>query len=276
MQSWNGWLNATRIGTRFWRAPRVTASLTSRRTCSGVPPRNQIPVGVPAIALISVASRVAFCFSSPSICATAPGGASELRKRVFGGSGGGARRATVGAGERTVPGASLRRPRASAATRASATARPASITQPGFRAGGAGRRAGEAGAPPGLGVAGRGAGGQTVRRANGARSFATAAADGWRAPGASASARSIAAHSSAGTSGATDASGTAGWVAMWCRTAFCDSPGWGRRPDTSSYRIVPSACTSARSSKSCSPRACSGDMYAVVPTIVPVRVSAVD
>ena len=116
--------------------------------------------------------------------------------------------------------------------------------------------------------------GQTSRLANGARAWANASADGGRAAGSEARARATISTSPSGSSGCTDSSGTAGWVEMWCRIALFDSPGWGLCREQSSYRIAPRAYTSARWSTILSPRACSGDMYATVPRIVPVRVAA--
>ena len=57
--------------------------------------------------------------------------------------------------------------------------------------------------------------GQTSRAANGASASTSAPADTGRAPGSAASALATMARKPAGSPGATDSSGTAGWVAMW-------------------------------------------------------------
>ena len=62
-------------------------------------------------------------------------------------------------------------------------------------------------------------------------------------------------------------------VAMLCTTSNWFSPAWARVPVSISYRISPSANWSLRPSTFLRPLACSGDMYAAVPTTDEVAVS---
>jgi hypothetical protein len=58
---------------------------------------------------------------------------------------------------------------------------------------------------------------------------------------------------------------------MATRTSLPLGPAKGERPASISYSITPSDQMSVRAS-TCWPRACSGDMYAAVPTTVPASV----
>jgi hypothetical protein len=72
-------------------------------------------------------------------------------------------------------------------------------------------------------------------------------------------------------SGTSSGSGPAGWWTIACSTSKSDAPANGRRPASTSYSTTPKEKMSLRASTA-SPRVCSGDMYATVPTTTPVRV----
>lgn len=72
-------------------------------------------------------------------------------------------------------------------------------------------------------------------------------------------------------SGTSSGSGPAGRWMIACNTSGSDAPAKGRCPASTSYSTTPKEKISLRASSG-RPDACSGDMYATVPTMIPGRV----
>ena len=90
-----------------------------------------------------------------------------------------------------------------------------------------------------------------------------------RAAGSFSSARAIADSRAGGTPDTTDESRGAGAVMCWLATESVVGPVKGWRPLTISNTTHPRLYTSLRPSSLGSPSACSGLMYAAVPSVVP-------